>query len=106
MEQHALDLLRLALWVLGSAGALIALLLMVIATIAKWNGGQILARMDKQDVTMDEIKTLLTNETGLLRESLHQHDVRIVRLEAFRDQVQNGMHFGRRFEDQNGGNND
>jgi len=106
MEEHAIDMLRLALWILGAAGSLIALLLMVIATIAKWQGGQILDRMDKQDEIMGEIRTLLTSETTLLREALHHHDVRIVRLEAFREQVQNTMHFGRRSEDQNGGNND
>ena len=103
MEQHALDLLKLALVVLGGAGSLVLLLLAVIAGIAKWNGKQILVRMDKQDGTMDEIKNLLTSETKLLRDALHHHDVRIVRLEAFRDQVQNTLHFGRRNEDQNGG---
>lgn len=103
MEQHALDLLKLALWVLSVAAAAIALLLTLIAGIAKWNGKQILQRMDKQDATMNEIKVLFTSETALLRESLHHHDVRIVRLEAFRDQSQNTLHFGRRVEDQNGG---
>lgn len=103
MEEHALELLRLMLWVLGGAGTLIVVLLGVIATIARWNGGQILDRMDKQDGTMDEIKNLLTNETKLLRETQHAHDVRIVRLEAFREQALNVLHFGRRNEDQDGG---
>lgn len=106
MDAHAADLLKLVIWALAASGSLIAALLMIIAAIARWNGGQILKRMDRQDETMAEIKTLLTSETGLLHESLHHHDVRIVKLEAFKDQVQNTLHFGRRFEDQNGGNND
>ncbi len=103
MEQHAFDLLKMALVVLGGAGSLVLLLLATIAGIAKWNGRQILARMDKQDATMDDIKNLLTSETKLLRDSLHHHDVRLVRLEAFKEQALNVMHFGRRVDDQNGG---
>lgn len=103
MEQHALDILKLMLWVLAAAGSLIAVLLGLIAAIARWNGGQILDRMDKQDATMDEIKTLLTSKTGLLREAIHGHDVRIVRLEEFKSAVQNTWHFGRRSEDQDAG---
>jgi len=103
VEEHALDMLRLTMWILGGSGALITVLLGIIAAIARWNGGQILDRMDKQDGKMDEIKTLLTSETKLLREAQHAHDVRIVRLEAFREQALNALHFGRRHEDQDGG---
>ena len=105
MEQHALELLHLMAWILGAAGALMVALLSVIAAIARWNGGQILDRMDRQDGTMEEIKHLLSSETKLLREAQHAHDVRIVRLEAFKEQALNVLHFGRRHEDQDGGNN-
>lgn len=105
MEQHALDLLNLSLWIIGGAGSLIALLLLALVGIAKWSGMKVLARMDKQDDTLISIKELLSSETKLLREALHTHDVRIVRLEEFKATVQAHMHFGRCQDDQDAGNN-
>lgn len=105
MEAHALELLNLALWVISGAGALIAFLLLLILGIAKWSGVQVLQRMDTQDATMNEIKELLGSEVMLLREAIHGHDVRIVRLEEFRHAVQSTLQFGRRHEDQDAGNN-
>ena len=103
MEAHALELLNLALWVIGGAGGLIAFLLLLILGIARWSGLAVLSRMDSQDETMVEIKDLLSSETKLLREALHTHDVRIVRLEEFKARVQSHLRFGRRTEDQDPG---
>lgn len=100
MEQHAPDLLRGALWVIGSLGAVIALLLAIIAGIARWGSLKVLARMDEADKTMTQIRDLLADETRMLRDELHRHDVRLVKLEASAEQVLAHARFGRRSGDQ------
>jgi hypothetical protein len=85
MEQHAIDLLHAAVWLIGfiGAGAL---------GTAIWGGKKVLYRLDR-------IEELLGSETKLLRESLHAHDVRLVRLEEFKDRMENHTQWGRRFSD-------
>lgn len=112
MESHALELLRFLVWILGGTGTLIVVLLGGIFALAKWGGVRLLARLDMQDVRMaefqqtvtdvgDEIKTLLTSETKLLRENQYLLSERVGKLETFRDFVQENLKYGRRYDDQN-----
>jgi hypothetical protein len=46
-----------------------------------WGGKQVLARLDRHEHTMEEIRELLTSETSKLREMQHDMDVRLTRVE-------------------------
>jgi hypothetical protein len=67
MEQHALDLLHLALWIviaMGGAGI----------TVLGWGGKKVLTRLDS-------IEQMLTDEVRTLREYMHGLDVRVTKIE-------------------------
>ena len=74
MESYIADILRISLLIMAGMGTLIAILLIAIIGVAKWSGVQILNRMTAQELTMTQIRDLLTDK-------FHTHDVRIVRLE-------------------------
>lgn len=110
MEEHAVDVLRFSLWVIGALGGLIVILLGTIAGLARWGGVELFKRLSEQDRKMDafqstiasksdEIKDLLSSEVRMLREEQHGVRERVVKLEAFKDQMQAVCNFGRRHSD-------
>ena len=74
MAEHALEILHAALWLIIAMGG-------VGIALVSWGGRQVLQRLDEQDKTMVEIKDLLTSEVSVLRELLHDLDLRMVRVE-------------------------
>ena len=77
MEQHALDLLHLVLWLLLAVGG-------STFTLALYFVRQFIIRMDKQDHALEDIRDLLASEVGKLREMQHSIDKRVIRLETLR----------------------
>lgn len=74
MQEHAPDILALALWSLVAVGsALLATLGYIWSKLDK--------RLDAQDGQMSEIRGLITSEVYELREMAHDHDKRITILE-------------------------
>jgi hypothetical protein len=111
MEQHALELLKLALWLIGGLGAIIAVLLGGIAAIARWGGVKLFERLDAHESKLGEfqklvsnstndLKGLLTDEVRLLRESMSQISERVGKLEVFRDYMNHHVQYGRRHDDE------
>lgn len=75
MQEHAPDILNLALWSLVAVGsALLATLGYIWSKLDK--------RLDAQDSQMGEIRGLITSEVYELREIAHDHDKRITLLET------------------------
>lgn len=64
MEEHAADLFRLS--IAGFLGA---------ATIAWWGVRKIIDRIDA-------LERIMANEVKSLREIIHQHDIRLTRIES------------------------
>ena len=73
MEGHAKDLLTLMIWAFSTLGA-------GAVAVAIWGGKKVLSRLDS-------IEQLLANEVKVLRELLHEHEIRLVKIES------NCMHF-------------
>ncbi len=92
MDEHAKELLPLATW-------LIVVLLGALVALAKWQGAQILKRMDAQDKTMSSIKELLASETQKIRDMINAHAVEIRSLNEWRSFVQDRLNSGRRHTD-------
>lgn len=110
MEQYSTDLLHAALWIISSLGAVIVVLLGTIAAIARWGGLELFRRLRAQDAKLeefqrivttksDEIKDLLSSEVRMLHEEQGAVRERVVKLEAFKDQMQAVCNFGRRHTD-------
>lgn len=77
VEQFVVQFPALAAWGLLALGT--------IAVVMAGAGGRLfLKRLDKQDVTMEGIKTLLETETSQLREMSHAQDKRLIALEEWR----------------------
>ncbi len=68
MEAHARDLLTLMIWAFSTLGA-------GAVALAIWGGKKILFRLES-------IESLLASEAKTLREMLHQHEIRIVKIES------------------------
>ena len=68
MEQHARDLLTLMIWAFSTLGA-------GAVAVAIWGGKKVLFRLEA-------IETLLTSEVKTLRELLHEHEIRLVKIES------------------------
>lgn len=68
METHAKDLLVLMIWAFSTLGA-------GAVGLAVWGGKKILARLEG-------IETLLASEVKTLRELLHEHEIRLVKIES------------------------
>lgn len=68
MEAHAKDLLTLMIWAFSTLGA-------GAVAVAVWGGKKVLIRLDS-------IEQLLANEVKGIREMLHEHEIRIVRIES------------------------
>lgn len=111
MEQHALDLLKLSLWLIGGLGAIVATLLAGIAALARWGGVKLFQRLDEHEAKLtafhnlvstssNDLKGLLTDEVRLLRESMGQISERVGRLEVFRDYINDHVRYGRRHDDE------
>lgn len=75
MEQHALDLLHAALWLLGAFGT-------ICVSLLGYGGSKFLGRMDEQDCTLLAIKDLLQSEIGKLRDLHHSIDIRVTQMEC------------------------
>lgn len=75
METHALELLKLTIWMLGIMGG-------AGITLAIAGGKALLNRMTKQDTKLVEIHTLLYDETKELRERYHSIDRRVAHIEG------------------------
>ena len=93
MEQLVVSFPALAAWLIVAIGGLLL-------TIVAYGGKQLLKRLDVQDAALESIRDLLASEVKQLREMQHGMDVRVVRLEAFREQALQSEHWGKRFTDQ------
>lgn len=93
MEEHAVELLQVALGIIAASGSAVVLLLGVIASLVVWVARGVLRRMDHHEVKLDEfketvitqnteVKTLLERETRLLREGQHRTEVRVAKIES------------------------
>lgn len=89
MEAHAKDLLTLMVWAFSTLGA-------GAVAIAIWGGKKVLIRLES-------IEQLLANEVKSLRELLHEHEIRLVRIESnchhFHANAPIGPSPGRRHDD-------
>ena len=82
MEQNAVELLRLAIWIIVALGG-------AMISIIVWGGRMVLARLAAQEAALlsikdDDlaaIKTLLASEITEIKEMLHKMDLRITRIE-------------------------
>lgn len=68
MQQHAQELLTLMIWAFSTLGGLAV-------AIAVWGGKKVLLRLEA-------IEELLASEVKTLRELLHEHEIRLVRIES------------------------
>ena len=68
MEAHAKDLLTLMIWAFSTLGA-------GAVAIAMWGGKKVLYRLES-------IENLLASEVKTLREMLHEHEIRLVKIES------------------------
>lgn len=75
MEAHALELLHAALWGLGLLGS-------GSVAILVWFAKHLFRRLDNQDATMRDIRSLLESEVKQLREMHHDIDVRVTKIET------------------------
>ncbi len=86
MEAHAKDLLTLMIWAFSTLGGLMV-------ALAMWGGKKVLARLEA-------IENILASETKKLGEILHQHEIRIVKIESHCQHFHNVASApGRRFDD-------
>lgn len=74
MGEYQSDLVRGLLWLTGALGGV------GLATIA-WGIKAALARMDRQDNQLADIKDLLQSELAEIRSMHHELDVRVTRIE-------------------------
>ena len=68
MESHARDLLTLMIWAFSTLGA-------GAIAFAIWGGKKVLYRLEA-------IENLLASEVKTLRELLHEHEIRLVKIES------------------------
>lgn len=93
MEQLVVSFPALAAWLIVAIGGMLL-------GIVAYGGKQLLKRLDLQDRALESIRGLLASEVQQLREMQHDMDVRVVRLEAFREQTLQSERWGKRFTDQ------
>jgi len=68
VEAHAKDLLTLMIWAFSTLGA-------GAVAVAIWGGKKVLFRLEA-------IENLLASEVKTLRELLHEHEIRLVKIES------------------------
>lgn len=66
--EHSADLLTLMIWAFSTLGGLAV-------AIAVWGGKKVLLRLES-------IENLLASEVKTLREMLHEHEIRLVKIES------------------------
>lgn len=68
MLEHAADLLTLMTWAFSTLGGLVV-------AVGVWGGKKVLVRLES-------IEMLLVSEVKTLREMLHEHEIRLVKIES------------------------
>lgn len=75
MNEHAVDLLAAAWWLIVVIGG-------ILISLITYGGRLVLQRLDRHDSAFEAIKTLLASEVKALREMAHSMDVRLTRIET------------------------
>lgn len=91
MDEHAIELLHIAVWCIVAIGA-------GALSLVTWGGKKLLGRLDAQDSELKSIRVLLESEVKQLRDMQHAMDVRVVKIETA-CQMMHGSQVGRRSTD-------
>jgi hypothetical protein len=75
VEQHALELLHFAIWLLIAIGGMTL-------SLALYFIRQFVKRMGRQDTALEAIRDLLASEVSKLREMQHALDKRVIWIES------------------------